>query len=60
MFRIMHEKFGEVKPVQNFTVDVDDVRRVGNEYLDRVAKRARTYALKFSTYLKKARNLFRE
>lgn len=56
----MHEKFGEVKPVQNFTVDVDDVRRVGNEYLDRVAKRARTYALKFSTYLKKARNLFKE
>lgn len=32
--------------------------KVGNEYIDRIAKRARTYALKFSTYLRKAEELF--
>lgn len=59
VFRIICAKNnGVLEPLYNFELSLEDVTRTGNEYVDRIAKRARTYALKFSTYLRKAKELF--
>jgi hypothetical protein len=59
VFRIICAKNnGVLEPVKGLAISTAEVTKIGNEYIDRIAKRARTYALKFSTYLKKAYVLF--